>query len=263
MEAGELGGLMLAVCCFSTLYEHPASPVRQAIADPLARRALMALTVGALLLLIIYSPWGARSGAHFNPSVTLTFLRLGKIAPADALWYIIAQCAGGLSGVLLAAALLGPALADPAVGYAVTAPGDAGPGVAFVAELTISFVFMTMVLAVTNTPCLAPFTGFFVAALVASYIIVESPLSGTSMNPARSLASALPAMRLQWLWIYLLAPPLGMLAAAEVYLGVSVGRGVACAKLNHRHGVRCVFHCRYREGAAVTPPEPSLRLPGL
>lgn len=246
MEAGELGALMFAVCCFSTLYEHPASPVRQALPDPLARRALMACTVATLLLLIIYSPWGARSGAHFNPSVTLTYLRLGKIAPADAAWYILAQCIGGLAGVALAAALLGPALADPAVGYAATLPGRAGAGVAFVVELLIAFTFMTMVLNVTNTPRLAPYTGFFVAALVASFIVTIGPFSGPSLNPARSLASAVPAMRLDTLWIYAVAPPLGMLLAAETYLRVSATRLVGCAKLYHRHGVRCIFHCAYQ-----------------
>lgn len=262
MEAGELAVLMFAVCCFSTLYEHPASPVRQAIAEPLARRGLMGLTVAVLLVAIIYSPWGARSGAHFNPSVTLTFLRLRMVAPWDALWYILAQCAGGMAGVLLAAALLGPALADPAVSYAATVPGAGGVGVAFAAELAISFVFMAMVLTVSNTPRLAPYTGFCVAALVATYIVVESPLSGTSMNPARSLASALPAMRLDVLWIYVVAPPLGMLLAAEAYLSVSAGQGVICAKLNHRHDVRCIFHCRYREDEGAVGTEALPELPG-
>lgn len=254
MEAAELGGLMFAVCCFSTLYEHPASPVRLALADPLARRALMAVTVATLLVLIIYSPWGARSGAHFNPAVTLTFLRLGKVAPRDAFWYVVAQCVGGLAGVLLAAALLGPALAHPAVRFAVTEPGAWGAGAAFAAELGIAFVFMTMVLTVTNTPRLAPYTGLFVAALVAAYIVVESPLSGTSLNPARSLASALPAMRLEWLWIYVVAPPLGMLLAAEAYMRVRAAHGVICAKLNHAHGVRCIFHCGY-QGAGDPAPD--------
>ena len=245
MEAGELGGLMFAVCCFSTLYEHPASPLRQALPDPLARRALMGFTVAMLLILIIYSPWGARSGAHFNPSVTLTFLRLGKIAGQDAFWYVVAQCLGGLAGVLAAWALLGPALADPAVGFVVTAPGAAGPAVAFAAELLISFIFMSMVLSVTNTPRLAPYTGFFVAALVATYITVESPFSGTSLNPARSLATALPAMRLEELWIYLVAPPLGMLLAAEAYLRWAGAHRVLCAKLNHSPRVGCIFRCEY------------------
>jgi aquaporin Z len=144
----------------------------------------------------------------------------------------------------------------------VTAPGPAGPAVAFAAELVISFIFMTMVLTITNTPRLAPFTGFFVAALVATYIVVESPLSGTSMNPARSLASALPAMRLEWLWIYVAAPPLGMLLAAETYLRASALREVGCAKLNHHHDVRCIFNCRY-QGAPPLRPEALPEPPGL
>lgn len=251
MEAAELGGLMFAVCCFATLYQHPDSPIRQAIADPLLRRVLMGATVALLLIGIIYSPWGARSGGHFNPVVTMTFLRLGKIAPWDALFYIVAQFAGGLLGVLAAARLLGPALADPAVRYAVTVPGPTGPLIAFLAELLIAFIFMTMVLNSSNTPHLARYTGVFVGALVATYIVVESPFSGTSMNPARSFASAAPAQIWTALWIYFTAPLLGMLAAAELYLRRSGAPRVRCAKINHREGVRCIFNCGYRSDAQV------------
>ena len=70
---------------------------------------------------IISSPWGQRSGAHMNPALTLTFLSLGKIAPWDAVFYIAAQFAGGLGGVLLSAAVMGQALKK--VQYVATAPG--------------------------------------------------------------------------------------------------------------------------------------------
>jgi aquaporin Z len=76
---------------------------------------------------------------------------------------------------------------------------------------------MTVVLNVSNTPKIARFTGAIAGALVATYITLESPLSGMSMNPARSLASALPGQLWKALWIYFTAPPLGMLLAAEVY----------------------------------------------
>ena len=77
--------------------------------------------------------------------------------------------------------------------------------------------------------------GVCAGALVAVYIFVEAPISGTSMNPARSLASAMGA-GFGALWIYFLAPPLGMLAAAIVY-----GRRAGCAKLDHARGVPCIF----------------------
>ena len=81
MEAAELGLFMISAGVFVSLLEHPASPVRQAIADPVLRRVLIGLAMGLTAISIVYSPLGQRSGAHFNPAVTLTFFRLGKVAP--------------------------------------------------------------------------------------------------------------------------------------------------------------------------------------
>ena len=89
MEAAGLGLFMISACVFGTLLEHPASPVRAGrCPTPLVRRVLMGLAMGLTAIAIIYSPWGQRSGAHMNPAVTLTFLRLGKVAPADAVFYV-------------------------------------------------------------------------------------------------------------------------------------------------------------------------------
>ncbi|MGH7166316.1 MAG: aquaporin, partial [Nitrospiraceae bacterium] len=96
MEAAGLAVFMISAAVFTTVLEHPASPVRQAITDPVLRRALIGLAMGLTAIGIIYSPWGKQSGAHLNPAVTLTFLRLGKIQVADALFYVLAQFAGGL-----------------------------------------------------------------------------------------------------------------------------------------------------------------------
>jgi aquaporin Z len=250
IEAAGLGAFMLVACAFGTLLGHPASPVVQAVPSPHARRALMGVAMGGTAIALIYSPWGARSGAHFNPATTLAFWRLGKIASADALCYAVAQAAGGSLGVLAAAALLGPALAAPDVRYVATLPGEAGPLVAFLAEAAIAFGLMSAVLAASNAARVARFTGIFAGALVAAYITVEAPLSGMSMNPARSLASALPAGAWPELWIYFTAPPLGMLAAAERYVRRRGVVAVLCAKLHHHTAQRCIFRCRY---ALLTP----------
>ncbi len=117
---------------------------------------------------------------------------------------------------------------------------------AFVAELLISLGFMTAVLLMSNVARLAPLTGLAAGALLATYITVETPLSGMSMNPARSLASAVPAAFWMALWVYFTAPVLGMLLAAEGYLHVKGAGAVACAKLDHRDGYRCIFRCAYR-----------------
>src|SRR6266566_832023 len=126
MEAGLLGAFMVSACVFGALYEFPHSPVRQAIASQILRRMLMGLSMGLTAIAIIYSPWGKQSGAHINPSVTLTFLRLGKVKIWDAFFYIVSQFAGAVLGVVLVARFLGKELADPAVRYVVTVPGDHG-----------------------------------------------------------------------------------------------------------------------------------------
>jgi aquaporin Z len=177
-----------------------------------------------------------------NPALTLTYLRLGKIAPTDCAGYVVGQFAGGVAGVLLVRAAIGMAAGHPAVQFAVTAPG-AGIATAFAAELAISFLLMTVVLVATNDPRLAPYTPFLCGALVATYIAVEAPLSGMSMNPARSFASALVAGRWTGLWIYFTAPPLGMLAASEAYVRWPGARRVLCAKLDHGGVGRCIFRC--------------------
>jgi aquaporin Z len=256
MEAAGLGIFMLSACVFATLLEHPASPVRQAIGDPILRRIPMGLAMGLTAVSIIYSPWGKQSGAHLNPSVTLTFLRLGKVAPWDALLYIVAQCVGGVTGVLVAAAVLGHVLADPAVNYVATVPGAYGVGVAFLAELVISGVLMTVVLTVSNTSHLARYTGLFAGVLVAAYITIEAPLSGMSMNPARTFGSSLAAQVWTALWIYFTAPPLGMLLAAEIYLRWPGARQVVCAKLHHHNAKRCIFQCGYQEEFAAYTTHP-------
>ena len=246
-EAALLGLFMLSACAFGVLLFHPSSPAVAAVPDPTSRRVLMGAAMGATAVSLVYSPWGRRSGAHFNPSVTLTFFRLGKVKGWDALFYVLAQFAGGASGALLASALLGPPLADPAVNYVVTRPGIYGVRIAFAAEVFISFVLMTVVLAASNAPRLARFTGLFAGALVMLYISVEDPLSGMSMNPARTLSSALAAQIWTALWLYFTAPPLGMLLAAEAYTRLGGARAVRCAKLHHRNAGRCIFNCGYKE----------------
>jgi glycerol uptake facilitator-like aquaporin/catechol 2,3-dioxygenase-like lactoylglutathione lyase family enzyme len=251
MEAAGLGVFMLSACLFTTLIEHPASPVRQAIDAPILRRVLMGLAMGLTAVSIVYSRWGQQSGAHLNPAVTLTFLRLGKVARWDACFYVLGQLLGGALGVALAGLVLGGLLADPAVNHAVTQPGAPGIAVAFAAEVAISFGLMAVVLATSNAESLARFTGVFAGALVATYITLEAPLSGMSMNPARTLASAMGAQAWHALWLYFVAPPSGMLLAAEAYRRLAGPGGVICAKLHHTPHRRCIFKCGYAMGALV------------
>ena len=255
MEAAGLGLFMLSACVFALLLGHPGSRLAQALPGGWAGRLPMGLAMGATAIAIVYSPWGRRSGAHLNPAVTLTFWWLGKVHGWDAVFYAGAQFAGGLVGVAAAAAASGPALGHPAVRYAVTQPGGAGPAVAFGAEVLIAFGLMMAVLAVSNSRR-ASATGLVAGALVATYITVEAPLSGMSMNPARTLASALGAASFTALWIYFVAPAFGMVLAAGAYAGLAGARRVRCAKLNHGPGARCIFRCGYAAGPAPIAAAP-------
>ncbi len=242
MEVGELGWYLFVACVVATLLQHPASIVRQFVSSSLARRGLMGLAMGATAIAIVMSPWGKRSGGHFNPAITFTFYRLGKVEFWDAWLYVIAQFLGAIGGVALARYVLRGALDNHAVRYAVTVPGVYGSTVAFLAELAISFILMITVLFATNHKRLAPYTAYFVGILIATYFTFEAPLSGMSTNPARTFGSALHANYWHALWIYFIAPSMGMLAAGEVFLRVRRGAAPYCAKLHHANSKRCIFH---------------------
>jgi len=245
MEAAELGLFMISACAFTVVLYHPASLVSQSIHSDVLRRILMGTAMGSTAIAIIFSPLGKRSGGHFNPSVTLTFFRLGKIEAWDAAFYALFQFAGAAAGVLIASLMLGKLVSHMSVNYAATVPGPAGVLAAFAAELAITFILMTVILNVSNTKRLSRWTGLFAGALVATYISIESPISGMSMNPARTVGSAFGAHVWTSLWIYFTAPPIGMLLAAEVYQRIKAGRAIACAKLHHHNNQRCIFRCNF------------------
>ncbi len=246
IEAAGLGVFMISACIFTVLLYHPSSGTGQIVANDTARRVLMGLAMGSTAVAIIFSPLGKRSGAHINPAVTLTYFRLGKIGACDAAFYTLFQFIGGITGVLVASLVFGNLVAHQSVNYAATVPGPNGPLPAFLAELLISFILMFVILTVSNTVRLGRWTGLFAGALIAVYIAVESPISGMSMNPARTLGSAASAQLWTALWIYFTAPPIGMLLAAETYKRLKSDRGVVCAKLHHYNGTRCIFRCNFQ-----------------
>jgi len=249
MEAAEAGIYLFSACTAATLLWHPASPLQPYLGGDAVRRMLMGIVMGATVVGIILSPWGKQSGAHFNPAVTLTFYRLGKVEPWDAVFYAAAQLSGAVVGVALASLMLHGAPANQAVRYAATVPGVYGVAGAFIAELAISFILMSTILFTSNHATLTAYTHYFAALLTTVYIAFESPLSGMSTNPARTFGPALCARYWHALWIYFLAPPLGMLAAAEVLLQTLKGEGPFCAKLHHHNTKRCIF----RHSGAADP----------
>ena len=254
IELAALAIFMMSAAVFGSLLEHPDSFAHRLAPDPVIRRVLMGTAMGLTAAALIYSPWGRRSGAHMNPSVTLAFLRLGTIAPRDALFYVMAQFVGGVLGIAIASLALDDVLAHPAVNYVATRPGTGGVWGAFTAEAAISFALMVVVLTMSNTPRLSRFTGVAVAMLLTAYITFVAPVSGMSMNPARTLGSEALAGGWSSIWIYFVAPPLGMLGAAEAWRRLRPGRVVRCAKLQHDSAAGCSFRCRFDQMPGCAQP---------
>ncbi len=245
-EGLELALFMLSACAFDLLLYDPASPVLRWFPDATLRRFLMGCTMGGTAVLIIHSYMGKRSGAHFNPAITLTYLRLKKIACWDALFYVVGQFLGGVFGVWVAVLLLGSRrLGLPQVDYVVTVPGTFGIAGAFAAEFFMAVLLMGVVLTLSNRPKLAPATSYVMGVLITLYVLFFAPVSGFSINPARTVGSALFAHTYTALWIYFVAPVTGMLLSAELYVRANGQDRILCAKLHPDASVPCPFCCHF------------------
>ncbi len=240
-----LGLFMVSALGCGTLLELPGSPVREAVPDPFARRALMGLCMALTAVALIHAPSGKRSGAHLNPATTLTFWRLGRLPTRLALRYVLCQFAFGALGLLLMGALLGGRAAAPEVNFVATLPGPWGHGWAFLAELGMTFALMSVVLPLSQSRRWNRWTGVVAGLLVGLYITFEAPVSGMSLNPARTFASALLAADWTAFWLYCTAPLLGMLLAAEVFARRHGLAAIRCAKLHHGNPQPCPFRCRW------------------
>lgn len=219
MEAFGLFIFMVSACFFSGMLEHPSSSWHLALPNPFIRLLIMATAMGFTALFIFLSPFTAPSGAFINPSVTVMRWRFGELTIEDTIWYSIFQTLGGLIGVYLMAFLMGTTLTDQPVNYAVTVPAkDVKIWEAALVETSIGFVMITAILFLSNYKKLKRYTPYIAACLVATNVIVAGPISGFGMNPARTIASAIPAHTYTAFWIYMFCPFVGMLSAAEFFL---------------------------------------------
>ena len=244
IEAWGIGTFMFVAGIVAALLQLASGSLRMTLNDaPFFARTVFGVAMGTTSAAIVYSRWGAHSGAHLNPALTLSYAWLRKIGSWDAVFYVAAQFAGAALGFALAVRVAREPLMR--AHDIVTIPGRTGPAAAFAAELAMTFVLMSAILFVSNgPPRVARFTGLVAACFVALYIAVEAPVSGMSLNPARTVASALAANEWTAIWIYLIAPPLGMLTAAAFYVRLPFVRPVGCAKLNHAPGP-CIFSCNH------------------
>jgi aquaporin Z len=236
---------MISACFFTVWLFDPAYPALHLLPSATFRRLLMGIAMGATAILIIHSPMGKRSGAHFNPAITLTYFRLGKIGRWDAIFYILFQFLGGAFGVGLSALGLGSTIADPTVNYAVTVPGRYGTAAAFGAEFFMAALLMGVVLWFSNRPQIALYTSYLVGSLIMCYILVFAPVSGFSINPARTTGSAIFAHVWTAICLYFVAPIAGMMLAAETHLRIYGIDKILCAKLHPDPAYPCPFFCRF------------------
>jgi aquaporin Z len=230
IEAWGLGMFMLSACGFTILFFHPDFPIAQSIKNPILRRLLMGMVMATTAILLFYSPWGKRSGAHINPAVTLSFLYLERIDRFDAFFYLLFQVLGGTLAVFLFKWLFFDYVSHQAVSYAITKPGEAGVWVALGFETLLAFTMFITVLIVSNSK-LRAYTPFFVGTWIITFITLEAPISGMSINPARTLASAIPANQYSAIWVYLVGPIAGMMLAAVVYREIYIRLFGTCKTL--------------------------------
>lgn len=260
VEGALLGTFMVVACSAVSLVAHPGSPLARRVTRPVLRRLLVGLAMGVTAVVLITSPLGRLSGAHMNPATTLTYTMLGRVAPLDALGYALGQFGGAIAGVALAARLRPSVIRHASVNCVITQPPEPGLGAAsraLLAEIAMTFVLFLAVLRLSNDAALARFTPYAVGVLVTLYITFVAPISGMSLNPARTLGSAVGARSFRALWVYFVGPVAGMTLAALVYLLALGPQSVYCAKLDHSGSEPCIFDCRIevmRSGTGAAAP---------
>lgn len=167
----------------------------------------VALTFGLIVLAMIYT-FGDVSGAHFNPAVTIGFWSAGRMPGREVLPYLGSQVIGALLASIVLRMLFP---ANPLLGATIPSGSNLQ---SFVMEFILTFFLMLTILNVSTGAKEKGITaGIAVGAMIGLEAMFAGPISGASMNPARSLAPAIVSGHLEHLWLYLVAPPLGTIAA--------------------------------------------------
>ena len=241
--------LVLVGLSFVILMFGEGSPIPNVLPSEGWRRLITGFLFGTTGALIALSPIGKRSGAHINPIVTLAFRLMGKLDLRTSLLYVGAQLAGGILGSL-------PLLAWGAMGRSVTfgatLPGEGySVGAVLFGEVVTTFTMVTLLCVFLGFRRSRPFTPALFPILYAVMVYAESPLSGTSTNPARSLGPAVISGHWDGWWIYWVGPMIGSVAAC-----------LACSALAKRITVAKLYHFDsdrdrlFRRTSGVEPAEP-------
>jgi aquaporin Z len=217
-------GLSLVIFMFGT-----GTPVERLIPSEELRRLITGFLFGTTGACIALSPVGKVSGAHINPVVTLAFRLMGKLDWQTTIGYIVAQLIGAAVGSL---PLLLWGGMGKSVAFGATLPGPGYPfSTVFLGEMITTFTMVSLLAVFLGFRKIRPFTPGIFPPLYAIMVWAESPISGTSTNPARSLGPAIVSGQWEGWWIYWIGPTAGMLLAA-----------LACSFLAKRITVAKLYH---------------------
>ncbi|GAC1461140.1 MAG: aquaporin [Chamaesiphon sp.] len=216
-------------------------PMEHLIPNQSVRLLITGLLFAGSGSLVAISPLGKLSGAHINPSVSLAFWAQGKMHHHDIGGYIIGQFLGAIIGAMLLVFVWGK-YAD-SVHNGITLPGQAYPlWYVFLAEVFMTFLLVLSIFIFVSSQRLMRWTPLMTWLLVATMVWLEAPISGTSLNPARSIGPDLVTWFWQNQWLYCIAPPLGSMLAVGAFRLLTFGdRDILTCKLFHVSAYRNIF----------------------
>jgi aquaporin Z len=185
----------------------------------------ISLAFGLAVLVMVYAI-GSISGCHINPAISISMLAAGKLSVKDTVGYVIFQCVGAVIGASL---LYWIAIGNPAYslavnglgqnGYDIASPAGFSLASAFIAEVVLTFIFLLVIFGATSEKAPKGFAGIAIGLSLTLIHLVGIPITGTSVNPARSLGPAVVVggTALSQLWLFWVAPIIGGLLAAAVW----------------------------------------------
>jgi aquaporin Z len=216
-------------------------PMEHLIPDKSIRLLITGLIFSGSGALFAISPLGKLSGGHISSSVTLAFWAHGKMHGQDAVGYIVAQFIGAILGAILMVSVWGKYAGS--VYNGMTLPG-AGYALWFVflAEVFVTFLLVLSIFLFVCNHRLMRWTPLMTWLLITAIVWQEAPISGTSLNPARSIGPAFVTGLWRDQWLYCIAPPLGALLAVAMFRLLSMGRrDVLSCKMFHAPHYRSIF----------------------
>jgi aquaporin Z len=219
--------------------------MQEAIHSFSLRLLLTAVLFAGGATLVIYSPIGRISGAHLNPAMSLSFFLEGKLKGLDLLMFSLMQIAGSITAALVSLLLWSESARAVNVGMTLPGPGHSIFFVFFL-EVFTTFLLVSLVFFFLHRKILTRFTGLAAGSLVVIIVFLTVPISGTGLNPARSIGPAVVALNFSYLWLYIAAPLIGSLVAVTIHKALPFLHPPLCAKLNHQEHDDCYYNCEYR-----------------